>query len=545
MSTVNPTSLPQPKERQLPMSEQFELSRQISPRRHSTEATDVDGLVYEQLAHFGIDPGTDYGMHLACFARSLYEGHADLRRLYEQGIAELSSLTRRDRVERFAAQKFLAYQLAKILDTLQQFSRGTYQSVVNDPSQRSRKGPYPVFDNVTALFSANPVITRTATYIYACAEWVEDAFVGRELMLEIYSRLLNPTNVSLANHIVDIECGAEADKYFAWNFNSGMAAVDGILSHLVGHRDIVLASRNVYGGTHQLLVDWFGKKSNLDVGVHFFDGYDEEAFLGALDAVQREHADRIAEGRQVYVYLESPCNPHGYVLDVPAICRAAHERKLTVICDSTVGTPFLHRPLRRENPLERPDFVVHSYTKDLAGHGSTTAGCVIGRNERMFMGKHDTMDGVDVDGSPRAWEGHETMFWNVYYIKGAFLDSEKAFEVLNGIHTLELRMLQKCINTLTLLRKCSAGTRTSTCTWPAPPGNENGPIKPTGACSWASPRRCSPSTSKGGRDDGHLRAADVFKRFFDMPRPRDRPPGLARPAQHRRASARRSRATAS
>ena len=130
-------------------------------------------------------------------------------------------------------------------------------------SQRLPKGPYPIFDNVTALFAAKPVITRTATYIYACAEWVTDAFEGKELMLEVYSRLLNPTNVSLANHVVDIEAGPYANEYFAWNFNSGMAAVDAVLSHLVGYRDVVLASRNVYGGTYQLMHDWYGKKSNL------------------------------------------------------------------------------------------------------------------------------------------------------------------------------------------------------------------------------------------------------------------------------------------
>jgi O-acetylhomoserine (thiol)-lyase len=289
----------------------FDLAREISPRRHSTEAADIGGLVDEQLKHFGIDPSSGYGKHLAGFAGSLYSGHADLRRLYDQGVGELAELGRKDRTERFAAQKFLAYQLAKILDTLQQCSRTVYQSVVDDPSQRSRKGPYPVFDNVTALFSAQPVITRTATYIYACAEWVEDAFQGKELMLEIYSRLLNPTNVSLANQIVDVEAGERAGEYFAWNFNSGMAAVDCILSHLVGYEDIVLASRNVYGGTYQLLVDWFGKKSNLNVAVRFFDGYDEAAFLKALDEVQEKYKDRIAKGRQIYVYLESPCNPHG------------------------------------------------------------------------------------------------------------------------------------------------------------------------------------------------------------------------------------------
>ncbi|MGP1273210.1 MAG: PLP-dependent transferase [Phycisphaerales bacterium] len=491
----------------------FDLAREISPRRHSTESSDIAGLVREQLEHFGVDPKGPYGQRLALVATHLYAGHADLRELYDIGVKELASLPRDDRVQRFAAQKFLSYQLAKMLDTLQQHSRKTYQTVVNDPSNRSRKGPYPAFDNVTALFSAQPVITRTATYIYACAEWVEDAFQGKELMLEIYSRLLNPTNVALANHIVDVEAGPLAGEYFAWNFNSGMAAVDGILSHLVGYQDIILTSRNVYGGTYQLMVDWFGKSSNLDIAIEFFDGFDEAAFAGALAKAKAKHADRLAQGRQIYVYIESPCNPHGNVLDVPAICKLAHKDKLTVICDSTVGTPFLHRPLQRENPLERPDFVIHSYTKDLAGHGSTTAGVVIGRNERMFMGKHDEMQGLDVDGTERTFSGEDTLFWNVYYIKGAFLDSEKAFEVLNGMHTLELRMLQKCINTRVF------------CEWLSrhPQINVNGPANPKNPTAKIA-AKClhmglpAPLFTFDFEGDGSkpIFSRDTFKRFFDM-----------------------------
>ena len=135
--------------------------------------------------------------------------------------------------------------------------------MLHDPNQSATKGPYPIFDNVTALFSATPVITRTATYMYACTEWVEDAFKGREPLLEIYSRLLNPTSISLANHIVDLEAGPLSGEYLAWNFNSGMAAIDATLANLVGYQDVVLSSRNVYGGTYQLLHDWYGKHSNL------------------------------------------------------------------------------------------------------------------------------------------------------------------------------------------------------------------------------------------------------------------------------------------
>jgi O-acetylhomoserine/O-acetylserine sulfhydrylase-like pyridoxal-dependent enzyme len=432
------------------IAEQFDLARQISPRRKTTAAKDVDGLVTEQLTHFGIDSHTDFGKHLANVARGVYSAHADTQRLWQSLVSELAHLPREDRAARFAAQKFLCFQLAKVMDTLMHPFRRTYQSIVDSQSSRLARGPYPIIDNVTAIFAAKPVITRTATYIYACSEWVDDAFQGKELLLQIYSRLLSPTSISLANHIVDVECGPESHHYFALNFNSGMAAVDAALSHLVGYQDIILASRNVYGGTYQLMHDWLAKPGNMDVAIEFFDGYTEADFRKALAAARKKHAKRLANGKNIYVYLESPCNPHGYCLDIPAMTRAAHEEKLTVLVDSTVGTPFLHRPLRRKDPMERPDFVIHSYTKDMSGTGGTTAGVVIGRNERMFMGKHDVVRGLDVDGSERDWHGHETMFWNVYYIKGAFLDADKAYEVINGMHTLETRMLCKTVNTLTM-----------------------------------------------------------------------------------------------
>lgn len=418
--------------------EPWAAPRVLSPRRKSTAARSPDELVAEQLAHFGIDPATEFGRILTRLARRMYESYDDVGRLWVETAETLQSLDRPERIAWFNAKKFLAFQLAKVLDTLQNPTRQGYQSLGYSGATLASKGPYSVFDNVTAIFAANPVIARTATYIYACAEWIEDAFQGRELLLEIYSRLLNPTSVALANHIVDLEAGPLAREYFAWNFNSGMAAIDGVLSHVLGRDDILVTSRNIYGGTHQLIHDWFAKPSNLAVAVETFDGYTVEAFLEGWRRVQERHADRLAAGRRAYVYLESPCNPQGYVLDVPAICKAAHGLGLRVMLDATVGTPFLSTPLQREDPEERPDFVIHSYTKDLSGHGSVIAGVVIGRNEDMFLPKGETVNGV-------RWD--ETLFWNVYYVKGAFLNADAAFDVLQGLRTLDLRMLQKCINT--------------------------------------------------------------------------------------------------
>jgi cystathionine beta-lyase/cystathionine gamma-synthase len=454
MDPRSPQSLPpQDSATESPTSETFARQRRLSPRRKTTTATDLPELVAEQLAHFGIASDTPFGQTLASIANRLYETQADVETLWRVTLASIDSLDRSDRIAWFNAKKFLSFQLAKILDTLQNPSRRTYQSLAYDGSTTAAKGPYAIFDNVTAIFAANPVIARTATYIYACAEWIEDAFQGKELLLEIYSRLLNPTSVSLANHIVDIEAGPFAAEYFAWNFNSGMAAIDAILAHLLGRDDILITSRHLYGGAHQLIHDWYAKPGNLAVAVETFDGFGGDDFAACWQRVQQRYAAALASGRRAYVYLESPCNPHGYVLDVPAICRAAHASGLRVILDATVGTPFLVRSLQTPDPADRPDFVVHSYTKDLSGGGSVIAGVVIGRNEDMFLPKGATVESV-ISSAVVSWD--QTLFWNVYYVKGAFLNADAAFEVMQGMRTLELRMLAKCINTLVLARFLAA-----------------------------------------------------------------------------------------
>jgi O-acetylhomoserine/O-acetylserine sulfhydrylase-like pyridoxal-dependent enzyme len=430
----------------------LKIARQLSPRRSTSKATDLNSLVDEQLAHFCIDPRSEMGAALGRLATHIYGANIELHELWQLTTRQLAALDRKDRIAYFNAKKFLCFQLAKLLDTLQNPFRHAYQSLIENQASRLAKGPYPLFDNVTAIFSSTPVIARTATYLYACTEWIDDAFQGREPLLEVYSRLLNPTSISLANHIVDIECGPLASEYTAWNFNSGMAAIDATMSHLVGYQDVILSSRNIYGGAFQLLHDWFRKPSNLDVGVEFFDGYDVGAFEHGLGSIRKQYEQRLKNGKHVYLYLESPCNPHGYVLDVPAICSAAHAAGLTVILDATVGTPFLCQPLRRENPAERPDFLIHSYTKDITGSGATTAGVVIAQNHRMFIPKNESVVATNLSGRQVTYRWNDTLFWNVFYVKGAFLDADKAFEVITGSKTLDLRMLRKTISTTVLAK---------------------------------------------------------------------------------------------
>ena len=413
------------------------VANPLSPRRNTSEATSQAGVIEEQIQHAGIDPTSELGKALANTISDIYNCHDNVNAMWDVVQRDMQKLDSSDSIGLFNAKKLLSFQLAKVLDNLQQPFRKSYQNLGYASQTLAAKGPYPVFDNVTALFSATPVITRTATYIFACAEWIADAFEGKDLLMEIYSRLLNPTSVSLANHIVDMEAGPYAGEYMAWNFNSGMAAIDATLSHVLGHEDILITSQNLYGGAHQLINDWFAKPSNLNIAVERFKGDEVPDFEKCLAMVKEKYADRLANGKNIYLYIESPCNPHGYVLDVPGMCKAAHAQGIRVMLDASVGTPFLQQPLQVEDVEARPDFMIHSLTKDICGSGSVIAGCVIARNEDMFNAK----------GAP-GWDN--TMFWNVYYVKGAFLSADAAFEVMQGMRTMEIRMLKKSINTVTL-----------------------------------------------------------------------------------------------
>jgi O-acetylhomoserine/O-acetylserine sulfhydrylase-like pyridoxal-dependent enzyme len=417
----------------------IENAKILSPKRNTTKANTIADLTDEQLAHFGIDKNSEYGQALFNTAQHLYYTQVNMQQLWQITSNTLEGLSKENKVAYFNAKKFLSFQIAKILDTLQNPFRATFQSLNKQSGSQVSKSHYPLFDNVTALFSATPVVVRTATYVYACTEWVDDAFQGKESTHQIYSRLLNPTNISLANAIVDLEAGPYSADYLAWNFNSGMAAIDALLSNVLSHGDVLIVSRNVYGGVYQLLHDFFSRENRLNVQLEWFDGYTEKQFSSFMQLIKTKHAKRLDAGHELHVYMESPCNPHGYVLDVAGICKIAHASGHIVMLDATLATPILHQPLQRQDKEERPDYVVHSYTKDICGSGATTAGVVIGEAYRMFQGKGDCVNGYD-------WA--KTMFWDVYYIKGAFLDSEKAFDVLTGMKTLEMRIMQKVINTL-------------------------------------------------------------------------------------------------
>ena len=129
----------------------------LSPRRRTTTANSAAQLTAEQLSHFGIDPASPFGDTVARITTRLYESQVDIESLWQLTLSSIQSLDRTDRIAYFNAKKFLSFQLAKLLDTLQNPFRTSYQSLQYSYATQSAKGPYPVFDNVTAIFSATMI----------------------------------------------------------------------------------------------------------------------------------------------------------------------------------------------------------------------------------------------------------------------------------------------------------------------------------------------------------------------------------------------------
>ena len=102
--------------------------RKLSPKRNTTHADSAESLVAEQLAHFGIDADSAFGQILARITQRLYESQADFELLWNLTLKTIGELDRSDQIAYFNAKKFLSFQLAKLLDTVQNPFRRTYRS---------------------------------------------------------------------------------------------------------------------------------------------------------------------------------------------------------------------------------------------------------------------------------------------------------------------------------------------------------------------------------------------------------------------------------
>jgi cystathionine beta-lyase/cystathionine gamma-synthase len=247
-----------------------------------------------------------------------------------------------------------------------------------------------------------PPIVQAATFAFASAAEMR-RYLDGDPALYLYTRYANPTLDELERALAALE-GAEAGLAFA----SGMAAMSTAVLSLVSAADEVLASASLYGGTLKLLTGVLPR-------------FGVSARLLSLEDVAR--VDRLASEKSRLLVIESPTNPTLEVVDIEAVCRAAHARGLAVVVDNTFASPIVQRPITLG-----ADLVMHSLTKSLAGHSDLIGGALVGSRARMDAARA------------------------LLKVLGGCLDPHAAFLTLRGLRTLHLRVERQCRTALGLAR---------------------------------------------------------------------------------------------
>ncbi|MFD1706844.1 methionine gamma-lyase [Siminovitchia sediminis] len=243
-----------------------------------------------------------------------------------------------------------------------------------------------------------PPLFQTSTFTFPSALEGERRFAG-ESEGNIYSRLGNPTVTALERRMAVLEDGEGALA-----FASGMAAVSATLLHLTNTGDHIVCSDGIYGCTFGLL-QLMEKKYHIDHDLISMDT--EESLRTAL----RENTK--------IIYVETPINPTMKLVDLEMIVRVAKERNIRVVVDNTFCSPYLQRPL-----AIGCDFVVHSATKYIGGHGDVVAGLVAGKDK----------EAVD--------EMRSTVRKDI----GGIMSPFDAWLLMRGLKTLPIRLDRHCDN---------------------------------------------------------------------------------------------------
>ncbi len=194
-------------------------------------------------------------------------------------------------------------------------------------------------------------IHQTTSYVFESVDHAAGLF-NLEISGHLYSRISNPTVAVLEERMASLEGGVGAVCTA-----SGQAGLHLALATILEAGHHVVASRNIYGGSHNMLnltMPRFG------VNTTFVDPRDPQAFA---DAIQPETR---------LLFAETLGNPGIEVLDVAAVATVAHDHGLPLAVDSTFATPYLMRPIEHG-----ADIVIHSATKFLGGHGIAIGGVVV------------------------------------------------------------------------------------------------------------------------------------------------------------------------
>jgi cystathionine beta-lyase/cystathionine gamma-synthase len=245
-------------------------------------------------------------------------------------------------------------------------------------------------------------IVPSVSYTYESMDDL-DAVFGNTQPGFIYSRYTSPTVAAFESAVANLEEGEAAMA-----FSSGMAAVQAaLLAAGVQAGTSVVSSFDVYGATYSLLTRFF---AGMGVSARMADGND----LAAIEAA-------LKESKSTALLVETISNPLLKVADIPALAGLAHRYGAQLLVDNTFASPYLFRPL-----VHGADYVIHSATKYLAGHGDVLAGIVV----------------TSAANRARMFETNKLV--------GSTLGPFEAWLALRGLKTLPLRLRQQCSNALHL-----------------------------------------------------------------------------------------------
>lgn len=275
-----------------------------------------------------------------------------------------------------------------------------------------------------AAFGARAApIYFTTSYVFPDTDHAAALF-NLERPGHVYSRISNPTNAVLEERIAALEDGVGAIS-----LASGQAALHLAICTLMGAGGHIVASRALYGGSHNLLTYTLPR---FGITTTFVDPRDPDAWRKAVRAETR------------LFFGESLGNPGLDVLDIPMVAAIAHARRVPLLVDATLVTPCLQRPLALG-----ADLVVHSATKFLGGHGVAVGGLLVdgGRFDWEASGlfptltePYDGFHGMDfAEESPIAAFALRARREGLRDF-GACLSPMNAFQILQGMETLALRM---------------------------------------------------------------------------------------------------------
>ncbi len=262
------------------------------------------------------------------------------------------------------------------------------------------------------MYAHQVPIYASSTYVYDTAEQGMRRFSGKEEGY-IYSRWGNPTITEAEEKIAALESFGIIDKNGSALqmkgilHSSGMAAISTLMLAVLKPGDKILTHFSLYGGTDELLEKILPP---LNISAEIVD-------LRDLNKAE----NTMKRGDIKMLYLETPANPTIQCVDLEELCNLAKRYNIIVACDNTFASPYLQQPFRYG-----ADFVVHSTTKFLNGHGTAIGGILLGKDIELM-------------------KGHVT---KVHRLLGGNSNSFDAFLLIQGIKTLELRMERHCSNAM-------------------------------------------------------------------------------------------------